>query len=133
VNVGAVLSDRIASLWPEIGPLLRPAIKRGGTHAEGDVLRAIQSGMARLYVEHDEGVIAAAVAEIVTYPLMRVVRVWLAGAKPGARVDWDEFQRQIEDWGRFEGCAEARIEGRRGWARRLSGTRCAEHILRKTL
>jgi hypothetical protein len=65
---------------------------------------------------------------------MRIVRAWLGGAKKaGEKIDWLAFQSEIEAWGKFEGCREAHIIGRRGWERALDNFEHKETVLRKTL
>lgn len=98
--------------WEKARRILAPAIDHGGTHTEKDILDALIRGDAQLWVWGE----SAAVTEIVTYPLLRAARVWLAA---GNLEDIREIERQVEAWAKELGCGRLEIIGRKGWLKKL--------------
>jgi hypothetical protein len=98
--------------WDKARRILAPAIEHGGTHDEKDVLDAVASGAAQLWMRGD----SAAVTEIVSYPRVKACRVWLAA---GNLEDIREIERQVEAWAKELGCSRLEIIGRKGWLRKL--------------
>lgn len=126
-----VSAENLTPVWPLTEPLLRAAIEREKTHDPADVLAALHSGNAQLWIDWRNGVVAAVVTEFVRFPKATHLRVWLAGAvlKP----DWAEFEREISEWGRAHRCAALVIEGRKGWLRVFPGLRETGRIMHKHL
>jgi hypothetical protein len=128
VTVFLVYPDNIPGIWKDTLPLLQKPIKRSGTHSEDDVLGAVMDGRAQLWIQKREYIDAVAVTEIVSYPRMRMVHVWLAGAR--RKADWKEFNDVIVRWGRERACKFVKIDGRVGWLRVVPGMEAVSVVMR---
>ncbi len=86
----------------------------GGTHDYDDVVAAVQTGQMQFW----PAPLGCAVTEIVLYPKMKALHVFLAGAD-----DMEQLLDMIESavaWGREQGCTSMTIAGRQGWSKILS-------------
>lgn len=93
------------SAW--IGAALQSA---GDTHSVEDVMLLVAGGDYQFW----PGQHSAVVTTVIEYPRLKELFFWLAGG------DLDELQqmhRDIEAWGREQGCTRATLAGRPGWAR----------------
>jgi hypothetical protein len=111
--------------WPELGPLLEPAIR--SSPDKPDVLAELLGGRADLWGIYDDG---EAVAAVVTAKQEdgRCL-AWLVG---GRRMrDWaQQFLATLAEVARANGCWAIWGTGRRGWARvmpQLGFQRIADH------
>lgn len=87
------------------------------THLPHDVLAAILKGEMFLFLAIEgEKIVGATVCEIVAYPRMRALRVFLGGGTdmPSWVTPMDEAHQAFA---RARGCGRMEISGRRGWAR----------------
>lgn len=104
------------------------ALRRSGsTHGVDDVLRMLRSDERVYWIATPDTFM---MAEIVDYPLKRVINGSLVG---GQRHEVLMFEDRMCDFARQAGCVEAQITGRPGWQRVLPGYRCAAVMLRKSL
>lgn len=91
---------------------LQPAIDLGGQTTMANIWAAIADGRKQLWVNDR----AAAVTEIVDYPLGRVLLVLLAGGDMQGVLD---LEKDAAEFGRQRGCSKMQIVGRRGFDRAL--------------
>lgn len=100
-------SEAFEAAWEILGP----AVERSGENTRESVLRTMCGGCRQLWVSPS----SAVVTEMLHYPSgLKVVNGWLAGGDLQEIVSWLPM---LEDWGRQRGATEARVNGRRGWAR----------------
>lgn len=103
------------ALWPQIAPLLIPALERTKTHDMEDVRKALMVQAAHLWIEIDKIVDAFMVTEFVNYPKGLFVRVWLAGARSGADMDWHAARGAVEVFKDTNHAIGLEVIGRKGW------------------
>jgi hypothetical protein len=97
------------------------AWEKMGRFLPGDVLDRLLCGHAKLWVSWDgEKVEAAIVTEIVQYPRMRELRVWLVGGR-NMKAWVEEAQDILERFAKAYGCGVVCSGGRKGWLRASSG------------
>ena len=97
--------------WLLARPFVLPVIDMlGGTHTETDVVYAIIKGEMKLWL----GKKCALITEFRQYPRMLEISVFAAG---GDMSEIMEMKVKIEKFGKDNGCARSRIEGRKGWER----------------
>lgn len=109
--------------WDRCAPYLEPALD--GCSLE-DVHAAIRDGRARLWPLER----SAAVTEILRYPRLRALRVWLAGG------DLDELRRNmgtLDAYARACGCDRIEVDARKGWQRVLTDYEMTRVVLTKEL
>ena len=89
---------------------LAEALERaGGTHTVEDVRAQLDRGEAQLWETED----ATIVSEILRYPRVREVRLWLAAGELEAVLG---LARAVVKWAKDEmGCERATVYGRKGW------------------
>lgn len=91
-----------------------PALEYQATHTLADVERMVENREAQLWTGEN----SAAVTEIIQYPQIRVLHLWLCGG------DMDEITNQMlpraEAFARSEGCSRMTTAGRKGWDRVMS-------------
>lgn len=109
--------------WERCKPLLAAALD-GWTL--DSVEQEIRVGRAQFWpMAH-----SAVVTQIHSYPLGRVLRVWLAGGR------WDEIVRYLpsaDAYARAQDCVAVEVEGRPGWERLLEGYEKRRVVLVKEL
>lgn len=110
-----------AFLWPEVRPHIKRALDREGSgrYLPEDVLRFALNGKVKLWVAWNQAtteIEAAIVTEIVIYPQLKDLRIWLVGG--GNMRAWiAEARDTLEAFGRAQGCAYAVGAMRKGWLR----------------
>jgi hypothetical protein len=100
----------------------------GRTHEIEDVMRALRTGDAQIWVENDSVV----VTEVLVFPKRTVLRYWLAA---GDMDDMLTLLPKLEQWGREQGATLAEMVGRRGWRKEAAahGYEAAATIYRKDI
>lgn len=123
----------VMAAWPEALDLLREAIENGKTHDEESVRKSIMTGRALLWIVFDDGIQAALVTEFLDVPKGLVFRVWLAGARQEAEIDWNEVSNTVMDFAKRSGCKMIELIGRKGWERMFPWGDKEEILMRKEL
>ena len=101
--------DDFETSWPHLKKALRLA---GGTHTKRDIFYGIAVGDFQLW----PGRRSAALTEVVKYPQMRSVRIFLAGGQLDELV---KVEKNICNWAQEIGAKRVEIAGRKGWLRAL--------------
>ena len=98
--------------WPQLAPLLAPAVKRSVDRP--DLVARLLAGDAQLWAIYDEATPVAAVVIMIQQTQERRCLVWLVG---GSRLrEWaSDFLAKVENWARSLGCVALWGCGRRGW------------------
>lgn len=92
-------------------PQIDEALERAGrTHTLQDVVDMIAAGRAHLWC----GERSAIVTEIVTYPRMRELNVWLAG---GDMRELLTMRESVTQFAKRLGAKRLTLTGRKGWAK----------------
>lgn len=93
---------------------LEPALAySGGTHEWEDIQEGVSKSVMQLWANEE----AAAVTEIIAYPRMKVLNVFIAGGNMGQLLEMLESARE---WGKAQGCSVITMSGRKGWLRVLN-------------
>jgi hypothetical protein len=102
--------------WARAQPHIEAALAYGGeTHEIQDIQEACLLGLAHLWTSEN----SAAVTEIIQYPRIRTVRIWLAGGD--LEELRDDIRPRIEAYALAEGAGRVEIAGRPGWKKALAG------------
>jgi len=101
--------DDFQRSWPHLKKALRLT---GGTHTKRDIFDGIAVGDFQLW----PGRRSAALTEVIKYPQMRAVRIFLAG---GQLDELKKVERNITAWAKEIDATRIEIAGRRGWLRSL--------------
>ena len=110
-------------------PWIEAALKyAGGTHDYGDIVRSVMEGTMQLWPASH----SAAVTEIVVYPKMKTLHVFLAGGRKGQLI---EMIDSAAEWGKAQGCTSMTMAGRKGWERVLGseGWRPAMSVMERPI
>ena len=104
--------------WPRVKEHILAALEYGGnTHGEEDVLTGINERKYQLWPGHR----SAVVTEVIQYPRLKAVRIWLAG---GDLQELMGMERAISAWAKDIGASRIEIGGGRpGWERTLKDYR----------
>jgi hypothetical protein len=103
------LVDDFQRSWPHLKKALRLT---GGTHTKRDIFDGVAVGDFQLW----PGRRSAALTEVIKYPQMRAVRIFLAG---GQLDELKKVERNITAWAKEIDATRIEIAGRRGWLRSL--------------
>lgn len=115
-----VMPDNIEPLWPQLEQLFAPALAMVSTHNTEDVRRSLMAMRSQLWAQMAGSVVeAAATTEFVDYPGGLWVRVWLAGAVRGKRMNDDAFLSVMEAWRVGNRCIGFEAIGRHGWLKKF--------------
>jgi hypothetical protein len=126
-----VWPENVTALWPQIEPLLIPALAVSSTHEPEDVRRAVMTGSAQLWVQMVDDVVEAVVTtEFVNYPLGVFVRVFTAGARPDHKMDTAGFLPILTEFAQRNGCVGFEAIGRHGWLRKIPNARVEGLVMR---
>ena len=97
----------------DFAPGIEEALEHGGgTHSLADVIEAVKTGKAQLWLEED----ALLVTEVLQHPNKLVLYFWLATGEMEAVI---ALSRRVIEWGKKQGCTAAGMMGRKGWTRAL--------------
>ena len=115
--ITAIPSDRIKRLWPEVSPMLYPAVERShGRWTMEFLLDALRSGQQQLWIvfEADQPIKGVATTEILVYPNRKMLGIQYLGGK-----DLDtwgfSFLEIIEDFAKAAGCSGIEGTARKGF------------------
>lgn len=123
--------DQVDAIWPHVAPFIeRPFAKRGDDTPES-IKSDIDAGDALLWVIWDGSLLAAGVTRIVPTRRRKVLRVVCWSGNDIAL--WIHLIKELEAYGKREGCDVCRIEGREGWKKMLSEYRQPYIVLEKAL
>lgn len=129
LRFGDVPVWHVPYVWAEAGPLIGRALDRDGSgrFLPDDILKILLAGQGRLWIVWSEeaGIVAAVVTQIVDFPRLRELRIWLVGARKGRlpiRMMRTGCSTLIE-YGRAHGCTLLAGGLRRGWQRMADGFR----------
>jgi hypothetical protein len=107
-------------IWPQVRAFIDAALVRtGGRFLAGDVLDLLLNGKVRLWVswnDEEKQVDAAIVTEIIQYPRLRELRIWLVGGR-NMKAWFADAEALIAEFARDKGCAMMASGGRHGWLR----------------
>lgn len=117
LTITMIYPANVMQTWPYIYPLLQPAVALSETHNMEDLRRIILGGQAQLWVQWKDGVDAAVITEFINYPRGMWLRIWLAGAKKGADVEWEKFFDTLVKFGKDSKCIGIEDCGRGGWSK----------------
>ena len=108
--------------WVRCRPWIEAALPYCyGTHSIEDVERQIAEGRLQFW----PGERCAVVTEIVEYPRLRALNIFLVGgdprSEPGASLDelLEKMEPAVIAWAKALGCTRVAQTGRRGWSRVL--------------
>lgn len=111
------LSHEIPIVWDKVEPLIQRAIDRGSNYCVDDILEGLCNGSMQLWTYVKDSEIRAAMVTCVQEKDGERYLLFLAMG--GDSIDvWMKYLPIVEEWAAGEGCTEARIYGRPGWARR---------------
>ena len=128
--------EHVGALWPHVRGYLADALARdrAGRYLPADVLHEILHGRVKLWIEwnNETGQVdAAVITEIINYPQLRELRIWLVGGRN--MTTWAKpALAMVEDFARAEGCRLVSGGLRKGWAR-IGGYRISGVTLEKRL
>ena len=102
-----------AAAWDRCRPWIEAALEySGGTHTIDDIRKAIEARRMILLA----GARSALVCEVVEYPRLRALNIFLAG---GELNDVRSFDEHLVALARTLDCQRITISGRHGWERAL--------------
>lgn len=113
--ITVIYPSNITTIWPQVVPLLEPALAQTKTHTIEDIRKSILCGNAQLWVQWSDKVDAAVITEFKNYPQGTWFNFWLAGALKGAAVFWDKFFNTLYEFAKNNGCKGIEDCGRAGW------------------
>lgn len=95
-------------------PYIEEALKTQQTHNLADVEQMIEDGYAKLWI----GERSAAVTEIIQYPRLKSLHLWLCGGD--MQEITEEMLPKAEEYARQQGCSRLTTGGRKGWDKVMS-------------
>lgn len=122
IELREVAAQAVPAIWPEVAPLLGPALRYHPFLDLHDLHVLLVTSYARLIVVREPGgdVMAAIVIERVRYPSRVVANILALGAQPGRGISlMPAIADYCEAWSRALGCDTIAVVGRLGWTRVL--------------
>lgn len=109
--------EHLSFIWPQARGFLVKVIERDGRCNPADVLALLLAGKAKLWISWDgEAVEAAIVTDMIQYPRIKELRIWLVGGR-NLRAWATEARDMLEAYARAHGCGVIVGGMRRGWIR----------------
>ena len=120
-KVVLIQPDDLEMVWDEVVPLINAALKYSeGELLPEDLIAPLASEKMQLWVALSDGVIAAMITEIITYPRKRVLRViTIAGIDGHGMSKWYGFLPLIEGFALSNDCSSLEAWTRKGMAKKL--------------
>jgi hypothetical protein len=114
MTIGGISLRDLHVVWPDLWPLLEPAVKR--SPQKPDVLAELLARRADLWAVYEHGRPLAAIVTQLQDGAEKSCCLWLIG---GSRVkEWaPDFITALGAWARSTGCLSLWGNGRRGWTR----------------
>lgn len=125
VEIGGIFHHDIAGMWPEVWPLLAPAVERSeGRVNEAELLDGCRDRSMQLWTASLDGkLVAAWVTRIITYPGVKVCKFLFCGGRDQAMPHWlEKGLAMTEAWASAQGCELMEMVGRHGWERAMGNT-----------
>jgi hypothetical protein len=107
--------DVVGRIWPHAEGLLAEAFKRTDLESIDQTRDDVLNGRALLWIVWNDRIEAALVTKIVKPHTTKICMLIACGGEG----DWPALIETIKQYARDEGCAVARLYGRKGWARVL--------------
>jgi hypothetical protein len=125
--------DNVTPLWDQVGPLVEAALRGRVTHDAEDIRKILMAQACQLWVQWNDPLVdAMVVTEFAAYPKGVWVRVWMAAARPDAKMDDDGFLRIITQWADHHQCRGFEVTGRHGWLKRFPDAKAEGLLMRWT-
>ena len=120
-KVVLIQPDDLEVVWDEVVPLIDAALKYSeGELLSDDLVPPLETGKMQLCVAMSDGVSAAMITEIITYPRKRVLRVITIAGKDGRGMSkWYGFLPLIEGFAISINCSSLEAWTRKGMAKKL--------------
>ena len=120
-KVVLIQPDDLEMVWDEVVPLIDAALKYSeGEIISEDLVQPLKTEKMQLWVAMSDGVIAAMITEIITYPRKRVLRVITIAGKDGRGMGrWYGFLPLIEGFALNNNCSSLEAWTRKGMAKKL--------------
>jgi len=115
--------DHLDDVWHWLKPALDLA---HGTHEQRDIFDGLVCGEFQLF----KGSKSAALTEVIKYPRLRSVRVFIAG---GDLEELVSIEEEITSWAREINAQRVEICGRRGWLRALTDYEESSTVMSKDI
>ena len=130
-SVFCVGPENIASLWPQVEPLITAALRGRPTHDAEDLYRLLMGRHCHLWIQwNSPDVEAIVISEFMAYPKGVWVNAWLAGARRDRPMDDGAFLAALRDWALSHRCQGFEAIGRPGWLKRFPGAKVDGLIMR---
>ena len=123
IAIADVAPQHVLMLWPLVREYIEKVLRRDplGRYQASDILDVLLRHQARLWVAWNterDAPDAAVITEIVDFPRVRELRIWLVGGRPGTLRSWAfEMRDQLEAFARSQRCAVIAGSMRKGWLR----------------
>lgn len=127
-----VAPENVTPLWPQVEPLISSGMRGIPTHSTEDVRLMLMNMNAHLWVQWSGKVDAAVITQFMVYPRGCWLLVWIAGCNRGVDLDYEGFDKVLEEFRRINGCRGREIRGRIGWVRKFSQADMEAVVLRET-
>lgn len=133
MSVFCLSSAQIDALWGEIGPHLERLELRGlvlASAARAD----LKDSLKQLWGYQQDGkVLGVAITSVIETPRGRACEIYGAAGTETVRGQIDEIMNEIRSWAKSLGCTRIRILGRKGWLRRIKGSRITGYIIEQEI
>lgn len=133
MNVFCLGSEQIDELWPEFGHHLERYEREGWAFA-GEIRRDLRTAAKQLWGYQQEGrVVGIAVTQILNTPRGDACEWYAVISDGGTAEQFEAVKHEIEKWARSMGCSYMRLQGRRGWLKRMKDYRQTGIVMEKEL
>ena len=125
-------SDKVGEVWAVVVDKIGDALERsGGRFLPEDVRENLEAGNMQLWVAYDGAVKAVIVTEILIFPRLKALSVFLVTGED--RKSWIANVEKLEEFGRLHGCVIIEAWARPGWQRVLTDWARTHILLEKPL
>lgn len=127
-------SEDIDKIWLELEPLIKKVLIKQETEYTIDSIKdMLLNKHVQLWTSYNGQIEAFVLTHIAIYPNQKICEIFMCG---GSNLgNWLGFMSNIEDWAISLGCKLVRLQGRKGWMRKLShiGFKQTKIIMQKEL
>lgn len=124
--------EQIDNLWPEYGHHLMRYQREGWAFA-GEIRDSLKAAERQLWGYQSDRITGIAVTQIIETPRGKCCEWYAVISDGGTAEQFAQVKAEIERWAKSVGCRYMRLQGRRGWLKRMKDYRQTGVVMEKEI
>jgi hypothetical protein len=134
VSVFGLNSEQIDNLWPQFGHHIERLERETELVLAESIREDLKTAQKQLWgFQQDGKILGIAITSVIETPRGRACEIYGAAGTQSAPGQIEQIMTEIERWATSIGCTRIRILGRKGWLRKIKGSRLVGYIIEKDI